>query len=191
MPLQKDKIRLLLNLLNADNDEMVEAIWMGILREFIACVENVGEDEVIQEAVSGVGELARRVGFGVTTKGSGAAGPVREDVVKVCVTALMEMIGSPYGMTPPLIAQIRILTSGKTSLYRAPSRFSNNSFNSNCRHQHLDFTCSNSKLPSQSSPVSPNSSKTLSMRKHEPVSFGSLGNMRRLSRARRRLPSKA
>ncbi|TEB25157.1 ARM repeat-containing protein [Coprinellus micaceus] len=106
VPLQKDKIRLLLNLLNADNDEMVEAIWMGILREFIACVENVGEDEVIQEAVSGVGELARRVGFGVTTKGSGAAGPVREDVVKVCVTALMEMIGSPYDIVVSSAVQI-------------------------------------------------------------------------------------
>lgn len=95
--MQKDKIRLLLNLLNADDDELVENIWLGILREFIACVENVGDDEVIKEAVGGVGELARRVGFGVTSKGPGAAGTVREDVIKMCVTALMDMIGSPYG----------------------------------------------------------------------------------------------
>lgn len=96
VPLQQDKIRLLLNLLNAD-DELVESIWLGILREFIACVENVGDDGVIKEAVGGVGELARRVGFGVTTKGAVPAGTVREDVIKICVTALMDMIGSPYG----------------------------------------------------------------------------------------------
>ncbi|RXW18134.1 hypothetical protein EST38_g7717 [Candolleomyces aberdarensis] len=90
VPLQKDKIRLLLNLLNADDDELVESIWLGILREFIACVENVGEDDIIKEAVGGVGELARRVGFGVTSKG----------------TALMDMIGSPYDIVVSSAVQV-------------------------------------------------------------------------------------
>lgn len=70
---------------------------MGVLRELIACVENVGEDEVVRTAVNGVGELARRVGFGITGSRSGSLSSVREDVIKVCVTSLMEMIGSPYG----------------------------------------------------------------------------------------------
>ncbi|KAF6757176.1 beta-NAP protein [Ephemerocybe angulata] len=123
VPLQKDKIRLLLNLLNADDDELVEGIWMGVLREFIACVENVGEEEIVKEAVNGVGELVRRVGFGITSKGAGDGGAVREDVIKMCVTALMEMIGSPYDIVVSSAVQVLQqlvqlqLSSSSSSIY--------------------------------------------------------------------------
>ncbi|TFK27751.1 hypothetical protein FA15DRAFT_692221 [Coprinopsis marcescibilis] len=94
LAVKKDKIRLLINLITPSSSsasDYVHDLWPAILREFVDYADDT-DDAVVRESIQAIGVLAKRIR---TT-----------EAIKSCLSALMNMIKSPYDIVVSSAVQV-------------------------------------------------------------------------------------